>query len=186
VVTQDVELFRATVRDNLTLFGQRDVTDDDLRAVLDEVGLGAWVEALPDGVDTRLSGSHGLSAGEGQLLAFARAFLADPAVVVLDEASSRLDPVTERRITRATERLLAGRTAVVIAHRLDTLDRVDEIAVLERGRVVEHGPRAALAADPSSRYARLRSTARAADTADVERDPSVDDDLLDRPEEVPA
>ena len=146
----------------------------------------AWVEALPDGLDTRLSGSHGLSAGEGQLLAFARAFLADPAVVVLDEASSRLDPATERRITRATERLLAGRTAVVIAHRLDTLARVDEIAVLERGRVVEHGRRAALAADPSSRYARLRSTARAADTADADRDPSVDDDLLDRPEEVPA
>ncbi len=186
VVTQDVELFRATVRDNLTLFGRRDVTDDDLRAVLDEVGLGGWVEALPDGLDTRLSGSHGLSAGEGQLLAFARAFLADPAVVVLDEASSRLDPVTERRITRATERLLTGRTAVVIAHRLDTLDRVDEIAVLERGRVVEHGRRAALAADSSSRYARLRSTARVADTVDADRDPSVDDDLLDRPEEVPA
>jgi ABC-type multidrug transport system fused ATPase/permease subunit len=182
VVTQDVELFRASVRDNLTLFGRRAATDDELRAVLGEVGLGAWVDALPDGLDTRLSGSHGLSAGEGQLLAFARAFLAEPSVVVLDEASSRLDPVTERRITRATERLLAGRTAVVIAHRLDTLDRVDQIAVLDCGRVVEHGPRAALAADPASRYARLRRTARVADTA-----PTADDATWpDLPEEVVA
>jgi ABC-type multidrug transport system fused ATPase/permease subunit len=103
-------------------------------------------------------------------------------VVVLDEASSRLGPVTERRITRATERLLAGRTAVVIAHRLDTLDRVDRIAVLDRGRVVEHGPRAALAADPASRYARLRRTARVADTA-----ATVDDATgPDLPEEVVA
>jgi ATP-binding cassette subfamily B protein len=182
VVTQDVELFRASVRDNLTLFGRRAATDDGLRAVLGEVGLGAWVDALPDGLDTRLSGSHGLSAGEGQLLAFARAFLAEPSVVVLDEASSRLDPVTERRITRATERLLAGRTAVVIAHRLDTLDRVDQIAVLDRGGVVEHGPRAALAADPASRYARLRRTARVADT------PATADDATgpDLPEEVVA
>jgi ATP-binding cassette, subfamily B, bacterial len=85
--------------------------------------------------------------------------------VVLDEASSRLDPVTERRITRATERLLTGRTAVVIAHRLDTLDRVDQIAVLDHGRVAEQGPRAALAADPTSRYAGLRRTARVADAA---------------------
>jgi ABC-type multidrug transport system fused ATPase/permease subunit len=165
VVTQDVELFRASVRDNLTLFGRRAATDDGLRAVLGEVGLGAWVDALPDGLDTRLSGSHGLSAGEGQLLAFARAFLAEPSLVVLDEASSRLDPVTERRITRATERLLTGRTAVVIAHRLDTLDRVDQIAVLDHGRVAEQGSRAALAADPTSRYASLRRTARVADTA---------------------
>jgi ABC-type multidrug transport system fused ATPase/permease subunit len=181
VVTQDVELFRASVRDNLTLFGRRDAGDAELRAVLGEVGLVAWLDALPDGLDTRLSGSHGLSAGEGQLLAFARAFLADPSVVVLDEASSRLDPVTEHRITRATERLLAGRTAVVIAHRLDTLDRVDEIAVLDGGRVVEHGPRAALAADPTTRYARLRRAARAADVPDPTGSASVD-----RPEEVTA
>jgi ATP-binding cassette, subfamily B, bacterial len=182
VVTQDVELFRASVRDNLTLFGRRAATDDELRAVLGEVGLGPWVDALPDGLGTRLSGSHGLSAGEGQLLAFARAFLAEPSVVVLDEASSRLDPVTERRITRATERLLAGRTAVVIAHRLDTLDRVDQIAVLDHGRVVEHGSRATLAADPTSRYARLRRTARVADTAADADDAT----RPDQPEEVVA
>jgi ATP-binding cassette, subfamily B, bacterial len=182
VVTQDVELFRASVRDNLTLFGRRAATDDELRAVLGEVGLGAWVDALPDGLDTRLAGSHGLSAGEGQLLAFARAFLAQPSVVVLDEASSRLDPVTERRIARATERLLAGRTAIVIAHRLDTLDRVDQIAVVVRGRMVEHGPRAALAADPTSRYAGLRRTAHVADRV-VAADDATGPDL---PEEVVA
>ncbi len=156
VVTQDVELFRASVRDNLTLFGTRDPGDERLTDVLDRVGLSGWLATLPDGLDTLLEGGEGLSAGEGQLVAFARAFLADPAVVVLDEASSRLDPLTERRITVATEALLAGRTAVIIAHRLDTLDRVDEIMVLEGGRVVEHGPRAELAARPGSRYARLR------------------------------
>jgi ATP-binding cassette subfamily B protein len=163
VVTQDVELFRASVRDNLTLFGTRDAGDDRLLAVLDEVGLAGWLATLPDGLDTRLDGGHGLSAGEGQLVAFARAFLADPAVLVLDEASSRLDPATEERITAATEALLAGRTAVIIAHRLDTLDRVDEIAVLEAGRVLEHGRRVDLARDASSRYARLRRAAEAED-----------------------
>jgi ATP-binding cassette, subfamily B, bacterial len=163
VVTQDVELFRASVRDNLTLFGTRDAGDDRLLAVLDEVGLAGWLATLPHGLDTRLDGGHGLSAGEGQLLAFARTFLADPAVLVLDEASSRLDPATEERITAATEALLAGRTAVIIAHRLDTLDRVDEIAVLEAGRVVEHGRRVDLAREASSRYARLRRAAEAED-----------------------
>ena len=156
VVTQDVELFRASVRDNLTLFGTRAAADDRLVAVVDRVGLGDWLAAQPDGLDTRLDGSQGLSAGEGQLVAFARAFLADPAVVVLDEASSRLDPVTEERITAATEALLAGRTALIIAHRLDTLDRVGEIAVVDDGRIVEHGRRTDLAGTPTSHYARLR------------------------------
>jgi ATP-binding cassette subfamily B protein len=169
VVSQDVELFRASVRDNLTLFGARAATDDRLHAVLAEVGLAGWLGALPDGLDTRLGGGLGLSAGESQLLAFARAFLADPAVVVLDEASSRLDPETERRIASATEALLTGRTAVVIAHRLDTLDRVDEIAVVDHGSVVEHGRRVDLAADPTSRYARLRRVGRTA-TAELAAD----------------
>ena len=162
VVTQDVELFRASVRDNLTLFGTRAVGDDRLLAVIDQVGLGDWLAALPDGLDTRLDGGQGLSAGEGQLVAFARAFLADPGVVVLDEASSRLDPVTEQRLTAATQSLLRGRTAVIIAHRLDTLDRVDEIAVLDGGRVVEHGRRAELMRTPTSRFARLRRAAERA------------------------
>jgi ATP-binding cassette subfamily B protein len=160
VVTQDVELFRASVRDNLTLFGAREASDADLIGLLDRMSLGAWFAALPDGLDTRLGGEHGLSAGEGQLLAFARALLADPAVVVLDEASSRLDPLTEERIGEATQALLAGRTALVIAHRLDTLARVDEIAVVDAGRIVEHGFRAELARRRHGRYARLVRAAR--------------------------
>ena len=97
----------------------------------------------------------GLSAGEAQLLAFARVFLRDPDVVVLDEASSRLDPATEALIERAVDRLLAGRTAIVIAHRLSTVTRADEIMILEGGRMVEAGARAALALDPTSRFAAL-------------------------------
>jgi ABC-type multidrug transport system fused ATPase/permease subunit len=97
----------------------------------------------------------GLSAGEAQLLAFTRAFLRDPGLVVLDEASSRLDPATERLIERAVGALLRGRTAIIIAHRLGTVQRADGIMVLEGGRIVEHGPRQALAADPASRFSSL-------------------------------
>lgn len=154
-VTQDVQVFAGDVRDNLTLF-RRDATDDALTDVLDELGLGRWRRRLPHGLDTVLGpGAAGLSAGEAQLLAFARVFLADPGVVILDEASSRLDPATERLIEGATDRLLQGRTAIVIAHRLSSLGRVDDVAVIEGGRVVEHGPRAELADDPTSRFGRL-------------------------------
>ena len=100
-----------------------------------------------------------MSAGEAQLLALARAFLADPGLVVLDEASSRLDPATERAVERSVDRLLAGRTGVLIAHRLSALDRVDKIAVVGGGRLVEYGRRADLAADPDSRFARLLESA---------------------------
>lgn len=155
IVTQDVELLRASVRDNLTMLGRHQADDGRLAAVLDDVGLGRWLDGLDQGLDTRLDGSGGLSAGEAQLLAFARAFLADPDLVVLDEASSRLDPLTEARTAAATSRLLAGRTAVIVAHRLATLDEVDEIAVLELGHLVEHGDRRVLADDPDSRFARL-------------------------------
>lgn len=159
IVTQDVQVFEASVRDNLTLF--RDHPDDArLQHVLDELGLEPWLDSLPDGLDTELGASGaGLSAGEAQLLAFARAFLADPGLVVLDEASSRLDPGTEAVIERAIDRLLAGRTAVLIAHRLSSLARVDAIAVVDDGRVVEQGPRAGLASDPTSRFARLLAAA---------------------------
>jgi ATP-binding cassette, subfamily B, bacterial len=155
IVTQDVELLDASLRDNLTLYGTRTPGDADLRRVLDDVGLSTWFESLPDGLDSHIAGSGGLSAGEGQLLAFARAFLAQPDVVVLDEASSRLDPATEARIASATHALLAGRSALIIAHRLSTLDEVDEIVVLDDGVIVEQGPRLELADDPTTRYARL-------------------------------
>lgn len=166
VVTQDVELFRATLRDNLTLFGTRPASDVALLEVLDRVGLGTWLAAQSDGLDTELEGSQSLSAGEAQLLAFARAFLADPSIVILDEASSRLDPQTEARITAAMHELLGGRTALIVAHRLATLDEVDHIAVIDDGRVVEQGDRAVLAADPASRYGRLLRIADAGSIID--------------------
>jgi len=155
VVTQDVQLFAADLRDNLTLFAGG-VDDQQMISVLDDLGLGHWYASLPEGLDTVLGpAGGGLSAGEAQLLAFARVFLADPGLVVLDEASSRLDPATETLIDHAVDRLLSGRTAVIIAHRLSSLERVDDIAVIDHGRIVEHGTRAALAADPESRFARL-------------------------------
>jgi ATP-binding cassette, subfamily B, bacterial len=156
MVTQDVQLFAADVRDNLTLFDTAETDDDALVSILDEVGLGPWFRTLPEGLNTVIgAGQIGMSAGEAQLLAFARVFLADPGLVVLDEASSRLDPDTELLVERATARLLTGRTAVLIAHRLSSLARVDDIAVLDHGRLVEHGPRIDLMADPTSRFAQL-------------------------------
>ena len=158
VVTQDVRLLAGTVRDNLTLLDPS-IPDDRLLAVIAELGLGDWYQSLPDGLDNPVrSEGTGMSAGEAQLLAFARVFLRDPSVVVLDEASSRIDPGTERLIERAVDRLAAGRTMIVIAHRLATLDRCDDILLLEQGRIVEHGERARLAADPGSRFHRLLQT----------------------------
>jgi ABC-type multidrug transport system fused ATPase/permease subunit len=123
------------------------------------LGLSEWFRAQPKGLDTVLeSGGGGLSAGEAQLLAFTRIFLADPGLVVLDEASSRLDPATETLIERAVERLVAGRTAIIIAHRLGTVQRADEILILEQGRIEEHGPREALANDVNSRFYSLLQT----------------------------
>jgi ATP-binding cassette, subfamily B, bacterial len=168
VVTQDVELFRASLRDNLTLFGTRPATDDELTGVIDTVGLDEWFASLPDGLDSHLDGGRSLSAGQAQLLAMARAFLSDPAVVILDEASSRLDPLTEARLATATRSLLDGRTAIIVAHRLATLDEVDEIVVVESGRIVEHDHRHVLAGDERSRFAALLAASNAHDVVDDE------------------
>jgi ATP-binding cassette subfamily B protein len=158
MVTQEVQLFRATVRENLTFFDER-VDDDRVWEVLLDLGLGDWIFGLAEGLDTMLeSGSGGLSAGQAQLLAFARIFLRDPGVVILDEASSRLDPATEVLIERAVDRLLENRTGIVIAHRLATVDRADDILILEKGRIVEFGARRDLAADQGSRFATLLRT----------------------------
>lgn len=152
VVTQDVQLFRATVKDNLTFFAKR--SDDEILEVLDATGLGEWIRSI--GLATELgAGGQGLSAGEQQLLAFARVFLQDPGVVILDEPSSRLDPATELLLAAATERLFSGRTVVIVAHRLETVRTADEIMVVDTGRVVEHGRREELASNPASHYARL-------------------------------
>jgi len=155
MVTQEVQLFQASLRDNLTLFN-RDISDARIVQALQELELWEWYQSLPAGLETRLgSGGAGLSAGEAQLLAFARVLLKDPGLIVLDEASSRLDPLTEQRLERAVERLLRNRTGVIIAHRLATVQRADEVMILEGGRICEHGPRAELARDPTSRYSQL-------------------------------
>lgn len=155
LVTQDVHLFNANVRDNLTLFDNA-VPDEHLHAVLNTVGLAAWLQGLPHGLHTLLgANSVGLSAGQAQLLACARLFLRDPDVVILDEASSRLDPATEQLVHAALGRLLQGRTGIIVAHRLATVENADDILVLDDGQVREHGPRQALAADPTSRFAEL-------------------------------
>jgi ATP-binding cassette, subfamily B, bacterial len=158
MVTQNIELFHATMRDNLTFF-DLSIPDDRILGVIDELGLSSWFAGLKHGLDTVLeSGGSGLSAGEAQLLAFTRIFLRDPGLVVLDEASSRLDPATETLIERAVERLTAGRTAVIIAHRLKTLGHADKIMILEKGRVIEFGNRLDLASDPDSRFYNLLRT----------------------------
>jgi len=158
LVTQEVHLFHATVRDNLTLFNPH-IDDAEIHRVLHTLGLGPWLGALPDGLDTELNAEGGgLSAGEAQLLAFARVFLRDPDVVILDEASSRLDPATEQRLERAVDLLLANRTAILIAHRLNTVQRADQIVILEEGRIREMGPRVALAHDPNTYFHHLLQT----------------------------
>jgi len=162
LVSQDVQLFHARVRENVTFFDPT-IDDDRITSVLERIGLGGWLRALPrtSGKDGALDSemlAGGLSAGEAQLLAFARVFLRDPGLVILDEASSRLDPATERHIERAIDALLADRTGIVIAHRLATVQRCDRILILEEGRIVEEGPRAALAQDTSSRFSELLRT----------------------------
>ncbi len=158
MVTQDVQLFRASVRDNLTFFdAQR--TDEEIVRVIRDIGLGDWYDSLPQGLDTELApGGGDLSAGQAQLLAFARVFLTDPSVVVLDEPSSRLDPATEKLLERAMTRLLEGRTGIIIAHRLATVQRVDDIMIIEEGRVAEFGARPTLVQNPQSHFSALLKT----------------------------
>ncbi|HLJ35811.1 MAG TPA: ABC transporter ATP-binding protein [Ktedonobacteraceae bacterium] len=158
MVTQDVQLFHATVRDNLTFF-DKSIPDERILAVLDDLGLMGWYRSLPLGLDTELgSDGEGLSAGEAQLLAFTRVFLANPGLVILDEASSRLDPATEQLIERAVSKLLAGRTGIVIAHHLGTIQRADEVLILEHGRMLEHGDRKSLASNAASHFYHLLQT----------------------------
>jgi ABC-type multidrug transport system fused ATPase/permease subunit len=157
MVTQDVQLFGASVRDNIALFDSG-VTDEQIRAALARLDLLDWVQKLGGLAAELAAGGGGMSAGEAQLLAFARVLLRDPGLVILDEAASRLDPITEARLERAIDGLLAGRTAIIIAHRLHTVGRADDILILDEGRIVEFGPRRQLAEDPASRFHRLLQT----------------------------
>ncbi len=155
MVTQDVQLFRASVRDNISFF-DTSISDQTIAEAIQKAGLGTWLEHLPEGLDTELAPSGGdLSAGQAQLLAFARVFVADPSIVILDEPSARLDPATERLLDQAISQLLDGRTGIIIAHRLATVERVDYIMLLEDGRILEYGPRTSLIDDPSSHFAQL-------------------------------
>ncbi|MEM7130134.1 MAG: ABC transporter ATP-binding protein [Chloroflexota bacterium] len=157
MVTQDVQLFQATIRDNLTFFDQV-MPDERLWAMAREFGLEEWLASLPDGLETMLgTGGDGLSAGEAQLIAFMRIGLQDPGLIILDEPSSRLDPVTERLLDQAIGRLLVGRTGIIIAHRLETVQRVDKVMILAEGRIAEFGERSALMDQDDSEFTGLLS-----------------------------
>ncbi len=152
LIPQEVELLSGSIRDNVTLFDESP-SDDEVAEALRNAGLGGLADG---GIHRQLgAGGAGLSAGEAQLLALARVWLRDPDIVVLDEATARVDPATEEQLEAAVALLTKGRTTLIIAHRLSTLRHVDEIVVLDHGRVVEHGDRADLADDLESRYRHL-------------------------------
>ncbi len=156
MIPQEVELFTGSIRDNVTLFDPAP-TDAHVEHALERVGLSSLVA---QGIDRQLgAGGTGLSAGEAQLMALARVWLRDPDLVVLDEATARVDPETEARLEVAIAALIKGRTALVIAHRLSTLRHVDEIVVLDHGKLVEHGQREQLMGDTSSRFHHLLALA---------------------------
>ncbi|MBC6462308.1 ABC transporter ATP-binding protein [Actinomadura sp. HBU206391] len=156
MVPQDGFLFDTTVKDNVAL-GRPSATDDEIRRAFTDLGLDAWVDGLPHGLDT-LVGQRGenLSVGERQLVALVRAHVADPVCLILDEATSSVDPATETRLSHALQALSEGRTSVTIAHRLATAERADEILVLDHGRLVERGPHRRLVAKGGV-YARLHA-----------------------------
>lgn len=160
VVTQRTEIIAGTLADNVTLFA--DLPREHVEGAVTELGLQDWVADLPDGLDTLLGpGGTTLSSGEEQLVAFARLLVRDVRLVVLDEATARMDPATERRVVGAADRLLRGRTGLLIAHRLGTIERASHVAVLDQGRVVQHGTRADLSRQPGP-FADLLQDSRSA------------------------
>lgn len=175
VVTQRTEILAGTLAENITLFG--DQSRAEVEAAVRQLGLTSWVAGLSDGLDTLLGpGGTRLSAGEEQLVAFARLLIRDVKVVVLDEATARMDPHTERRVVAASDRLLSGRTGVLIAHRLSTIQRAPLVAVLDHGRVVQQGHRAeiALSAGP---FRDLLRAGRAVDVSPAdEPEPTIADE----------
>lgn len=158
LVPQEGFLFDDTLAANLR-YGRLGATEGEIREAAAALGLGEWLTGLPDGTATAV-GQRGesLSAGERQLVALLRAQLADPDLLVLDEATSAVDPQLETSIGRALERLMAGRTSVTIAHRLSTAEAADVVVVVDRGRIVQHGPHADLVQQVDSPYARLHAS----------------------------
>ncbi|CAN5748206.1 ATP-binding cassette domain-containing protein [soil metagenome] len=169
VVTQRTEILAGTLAENITLFA--DLSRERVQDAVTELDLTEWVQSLPDGLDTLLGpGGTTLSAGEEQLVAFARLLVRDVYVVILDEATARMDPLTEVRVIRAADRLLAHRTGILIAHRLSTVTRADYIAVLDRGHVIDQGPRTEL----ESRTGPFRRLLESAGADDVPQEPDVE------------
>jgi ABC-type multidrug transport system fused ATPase/permease subunit len=155
MVTQENFLFAGSIADNIR-FGRPDASDEQVRAAAEAIGAATFIDALPQGFDTQVETRGGrLSAGQRQLVAFARAFLADPAVLILDEATSSLDVPSERLVQAALRTILAERTAIIIAHRLTTVEIADRVLVLEHGAIVEDGTPADLIASGEGRYSDL-------------------------------
>ena len=157
VVPQEPFLFAGTVRDNIA-FARADVSDDEVREAIRTVGLMEVIERLPDEINTVVhERGQSLSSGERQLIALARAFVAQPRVLVLDEATSNLDLLSESKIERALDVLLEGRTAILIAHRLTTAMKADRIVVIDEGGIIEQGSHDELVA-AGGRYAEMYET----------------------------
>jgi ATP-binding cassette, subfamily B, bacterial len=157
LVPQDGFLFDATIAENVR-FARPDLSDEDLELAVAELGLTDWMMGLPGGLRTAV-GERGeaLSVGERQLVALIRAYVADPDLLVLDEATSAVDPATEVRLQRTLDAVTRGRTTVAVAHRLSTAEAADEVIVFDQGRIVQRGPHAALVSDADSIYARLHA-----------------------------
>jgi ATP-binding cassette subfamily B protein len=154
IVPQEAFLFSGTIAENLA-FGRPDAPRESLEDAARVVGAWEFIRALPDGLDTEI-GERGvqLSAGQRQLVAFGRALVADPRILILDEATSSVDPETEQTIEGAIGKLLAGRTSIVVAHRLSTVVRADRILVLSHGEIKESGRHSELI-ERNGLYARL-------------------------------
>ncbi|GAB2600946.1 ATP-binding cassette domain-containing protein [Pseudactinotalea suaedae] len=184
VVTQRTEILAGTLAENIALFA--DVPRAHIEAAVHELGLTEWVSGMPDGLDTLLGpGGTTLSAGEEQLVAFARLLVRDVQLVVLDEATARMDPLTEARVVSASDRLLSGRTGVLIAHRLGTIERAGLVAVLDHGRVVQHGSRSELARTPGPFRTLVEAGASDGSLDDEDYDNNLDPDAAaaDEPRE---
>lgn len=155
VVTQEVQFFRGTLRQNLCMF-DAGIGDGRIMEILHLLHLQGWLQTMPEGLDTLVTSNRlSLSAGEAQRLALARVFLRDPEIVILDEAAARLDPATEMEVDQVLQTLLAGRTSIVIAHRLQSIEKADDVLILEQGKKVEFGAREVLLAEPSSHLNQL-------------------------------